>query len=299
MRQNKVLKRYKLLAALMVCLMGLAGCGMQMPALDFSFFGGGDAGPQGFHDHLAREYKNLALYQQEHTNDADGATHFQAKARRALRGQDVGPDELAQRRVPEFASAELESARAYLVDALTYMKTPQNEALLAMAQTRFDCWLAHQEDFPDEDAYIACRDEFQESLGLLALPAAYNRVYRIHFESGRAALSAEDRALMADMAERYRGRDHWRFTLKGYTDSKGDRRSNEILSMRRAIAVKNTLAQHGVPLEQVEISAEGEVSSAEDGDSAEDSRRVEIRVRPVYIDADGHLKRAPGWRHST
>jgi outer membrane protein OmpA-like peptidoglycan-associated protein len=266
---------------------------------DFSGFNLGNLVPsstvKGFYGNLSNEYKNLASYAKEHMGDEGSAAHFEAKARKALRSQDVKPDSPDMREIPAFAQNEISSAYEMLADALTYLNEPQNSALLAMAQTRYDCWLFHQERLSEND-YIACKTGFYDALALLDVPERDKKIYAVYFESGSTSISDTAKATLEEVAERYAGRSYWSLVLKGFSDTSGDRRSNRTLSMRRAVAVKNTLGQYGLDLGNIAVSAEGESGPDE---SEETARRVEIRAWPQYVAKNKEgLALAPGWSHS-
>lgn len=251
--------------------------------------------PRGFSAHLANEYQNLSIFLQTYKSDKKDADHFMAKARRALRQQEVFPDRPEGRDLPEFAVRQLEDARIMLDDALATMNSAQNEPLLAMAQTRYDCWLAAQEELAAPDAYISCKEDFYNALALLDMPVTDETVHSIYFDTASIALNDAGKEVIRKVAERYRDREEWGIILKGFTDKTGDRQQNKVLSMRRAIAVKHALAQYGIQLENIAISAEGEAREAEGAEG----RRVDIQARPHYAARNKKgLRLAPGWHHS-
>lgn len=279
----------------------LSSCSGSLPDIslpDFNFPSfARSAEPEGFYGHLANEYKNLASYEEEYMKHEDDAAHFAAKARRALRHQNVKPDRTVDRNIPDFSIEELQTAHSILTDALENLQIEENEALLAMAQTRYDCWLAHQEDFPEEDAWIACKIAFYDALSLLEIAPEDRIAHTVYFDSGSTSLTEEGRQAIQKVAERYADRKHWDIVLKGFTDSKGDKTANKILSMRRAIAVKNTLGQFGVDLNNVAISAEGE--TAADEEDERNSRRVEMRAWPHYAAKNKKgISVLSGWNHA-
>jgi len=248
----------------------------------------------GFYDQLASEYTNLAAYERDFMQDEEDSLHFTAKARRVLRQQEVEPDLVEQRNIPNFAKEELADARGMLVDALETLRVPGNEGLLAMAQTRYDCWLTHQEDFPQKDAWISCKQGFYDALALLDIPKEEEVTYSIYFEQGGTSLDEEAMDVASKIADHYRDRDQWNIVLIGHTDGKGSKSQNQVLSMRRAIAVKNMLGQHGIDLDNIAISAEGE---AKDGEGK--GRRVDVLARPHYVAQNKEgLTVLPGWQHS-
>lgn len=283
--------------AVLLALTVLSSCSGGLSEPGTSGNGGMPGVPEGFYSHLANEYTNLAAFERDFMNHEDDALHFTAKARRTLRQQEVEPDRPESRKIPDFAKKELSEARSMLMDALATLRNPENDALLAMAQTRYDCWLTHREDFPQEDAWISCKNEFYDTLGLLDMPGKEGMEYSIYFGQGGTALDEVARETAEEIAELYRDRPHWYVVLEGHTDSAGSKNENQVLSMRRAIAVKHLLGQYGINLDNIAISAAGEIGSK--GEEDVESRRVDILVRPHYVAENKEgLKALQGWKHS-
>ena len=282
---------------LMMALM-LTSCVGTMPGLGLST-GGGYEAPTGFYENLADEYNNLSSYEAEYMHHQDDAVYFADKAQLASQGKNVEPDRPKDRNIPGFAMQELSAARSMLMDALNFMNMDNNGALLAMAQTRYDCWLVHQEDFPDEDFWSLCKTGFYDALALLNISEEDRTAQNVYFDSGSIAVDEEARKTLEELAAHYSERSEWEVTLKGYTDRKGDRRQNKVLSMRRAIAVKNMLGQYGFDLDKIAISAEGESVDVENPENERNGRRVEIRVRPHYVARNKKgFHSLSGWDHS-
>ncbi|MDR1853880.1 MAG: OmpA family protein [Azoarcus sp.] len=80
---------------------------------------------------------------------------------------------------------------------------------------------------------------------------------RILFGSDKAELSAENRATIARIVKVLDavGIDHLR--VEGYADSSGNKRHNEILSLRRAEAVAREIGRAGLPYENITVTAYG------------------------------------------
>lgn len=280
-------------------LLVLASCSGGLP--DLSMIGFNSGAPHGFYGNLGNEYTNLADYERDYMKHADDAEHFRAKARRALRHQDVVPDNpVDQKNLPDFARDELFDAYNMLTDALNTLMVPENESLLAMAQSRYDCWLVHQEDYPTKDAYISCKEGFYDALSLLNVPEDEDVVHSIYFDEGGTELNKEAREKVKEIAARYIDRPQWHIVLKGYTDNKGSKSANKVLSMRRAIAVKNTLGQFGIDLNGIAISAEGETTVVtKEGDDPRESRRVDVKAWPQYVaHSKKNLHVLSGWKHT-
>ncbi|MCB9996531.1 MAG: OmpA family protein [Rhodospirillales bacterium] len=273
----------------------LASCSGNLADIKLPSFTLFDETPRGFYANLANEYENLAAYELEVMNHPDDSAHFQAKARRVLRHQNVPPDDPQDFNIPDGIKKKMIDARVMLMDALETMQTSENEALLAMAQSRYDCWLVHQEDFPAKNAYISCKKDFYDALALLSMPVDDHTIYSIYFDSAAVGLSDDGKETVSKVAEHYRDRAEWVLILKGYTDTEGSASENKVLSMRRAIAVKHALAQYGISLDNIVISAEGESRKAQGAEG----RRVDIEAAPGYMAKDKKGQRvAPGWQHS-
>lgn len=243
---------------------------------------------------LRDEYLSLAEYERsEHGHEGD-ASFFEKKAREAEKNIPVPPENPGRHEIPDFARKDVEAAYGQLSAALETMFSPENGPLLAIAQTRYDCWLIHREDFPQKNAHMACRQGFYEAMSLLQTPGS--RRYDIYFDSGSASLDGEGMETVRAAAARFDDYEGWKVVLAGYTDSKGGKSENKTLSLRRAMAARNALAQQGVPLDSIVLKAEGADAAAQD---AAEGRRVEITIEPGVAGIEPAAgDRAPGWEHS-
>jgi len=257
----------------------------------------------GFHVHLAQEYRNLAAFEAEQMENPADALLFTEKAARAQRGRPVVPENPEQRDLPDFAYPELASSYNMLLDALTQIEVPGNEPLLAMAQTRYDCWLTHQHNYPQRPYEFACKTAFLAAMSQLQMPERENNTYSIYFKSGAVVPDDEAMDTVRAAAEYFKHHRNWDIELASYTDGTGSREENRTLSMRRAIAVRNALAQQGVDQDHISIRAEGAALAVQTGRAGEDDaslRRVDIEFRPD--DGDAPRRRAAGqaagWEHA-
>jgi outer membrane protein OmpA-like peptidoglycan-associated protein len=195
---------------------------------------------------------------------------FRGKARQAMLGNAVWPDDAMHAGVPASLRPELVAQRERLVlflNAGGRALTPQDAAL---AQVSFDCWLAQVKETKVLDS--ACRDTFLASLEETeqAVVAALPEPYVILFESGsdrldsvglNVATAASHAALLLAPA---------RINVIGYADPSGRATVNEELSLQRAENVAGVLERAGVAPELIDVQARGASGAGEDG------RRVEI-----------------------
>lgn len=87
-----------------------------------------------------------------------------------------------------------------------------------------------------------------------------------------------DLAKMGDILAKY---SDDRVRIEGYTDSSGDAKHNQVLSARRAHAVKTVLVSRGVQEAQISVVGFGEAKPAADNATADGrakNRRVELHI---------------------
>lgn len=99
------------------------------------------------------------------------------------------------------------------------------------------------------------------------------------FATGRAELHPGAARTLNQLATFMKENPERLIEIEGHTDAMGSDAANQVLSERRAIAVKNALIQRGVPLERMAARGLGESKPVASNDSAEgrqQNRRVEI-----------------------
>jgi outer membrane protein OmpA-like peptidoglycan-associated protein len=109
----------------------------------------------------------------------------------------------------------------------------------------------------------------------------------VYFDFNKSSLRHNMIPAMENIADWLKNNPAKTIEISGYTDSKGANEYNIKLSARRAEAVKNYLAQKGIPENQLVINANGESSPAEPNENPngtdnpngrQKNRRVEIRI---------------------
>jgi outer membrane protein OmpA-like peptidoglycan-associated protein len=274
-----------LIAALLLC----SGC--NMPSLDLGLLGGGtddvrtlDTGGPGLQGQLAQEYQNLAVLETDFKNDPAAAARYTEKAERAADGDDVWPDSPESvTTLPADAFNDLADAYNMVLDARKSMDSTENAPLLALAQTRYDCWLMRTADGRDEADISICRDMAVKALGLLTVPQGTVKTFAVYFPaSDGITFDPESLDTIAEAAAAYEEKPYWEVLLTGHAAAKSSKREQtKNLSMRRAVAVRNALAQQGIDPEKVTIVAHTEKDDTESG------RRVDITFAPSYMMKDG------------
>jgi outer membrane protein OmpA-like peptidoglycan-associated protein len=113
-----------------------------------------------FANALASEYKSLALFKANFTNNVPSANHFAAKALAAYHGERVKPDNVYARTIPEFAIIDLSNGYDDLLSILATDIKNEYPALMAEAQSKFDCWAESLEEGRSTRQVATCRDRF-------------------------------------------------------------------------------------------------------------------------------------------
>jgi outer membrane protein OmpA-like peptidoglycan-associated protein len=101
----------------------------------------------------------------------------------------------------------------------------------------------------------------------------------IRFDTGKATIKPESTGILNEVLALLEDYDDLRLRIEGHTDDVGSDASNQTLSERRAEAVADWLARHGIDGDRLETAGRGEsvprVDSASDEGRAE-NRRVEF-----------------------
>src|SRR5271166_3062413 len=104
-------------------------------------------------------------------------------------------------------------------------------------------------------------------------------LYGIHFDFDKAVIKPDSKALLDDIATTLKNFPEWRLRITGHTDSTGNAAYNEELSMNRANAIKQALADRGIDATRLETLGMGEKQPVASNDTPEGqalNRRVEL-----------------------
>jgi outer membrane protein OmpA-like peptidoglycan-associated protein len=130
---------------------------------------------------------------------------------------------------------------------------------------------------------VAGTDEVDSRYGvILEAQPAQPFAHVVFFETGTTRLTPASRALLNQLTEKIRSFPAPRVMVIGHTDRVGGESLNEVLSMRRALAVREMLMQLGIAPGAIEVSARGErqpLIPTADGVAEERNRRVEMNLR--------------------
>jgi len=266
--------------------LALAGCGVaEVDAVRTLNPQGGD-----FSKALAREYKELTLFEADEMYDYISASRYADRGLAADTGNPVQPFELANFNLPASKVDELTRARADLVSVLDASARTKVPAAAADAQGKFDCWVEQQEENHQPDHIAACRDAFLAAMQIIEdemnppapAPVAPSapRDFTVLFDFDKANLNpmAQDVVINAiAAAKQYQSP----VLLIGHADTSGPAAYNMALSRKRAETVARAFEKSGVPDVRIIVRAVGEEDLAVatgDGVRNPANRRVTIQI---------------------
>lgn len=220
---------------------------------------------------LAEQYQTMAALAGVNGDNILSA-HFQQRGVMAAAGRWLRPDPAPE----NFADPELAEAHDMLLMSLTSAMNAENALWLARAQVNYDCWAMTLDE--------RCKGDFDKALRSLTIPPEALQPRVVYFTADSSELSAETHATLEAVARTMRMHKMVNIRLTGSTDHAT---RNKSLALRRAMAVRNVLAQMGVSPDR--ISVEGEehsdtILSQQTRENGGDplARRVDIVMEPVY-----------------
>ncbi len=220
---------------------------------------------------LAQQYETgAALAGVNGLNDL--STHFQQHGAMAAAGQWTRPIT-----VPENpADPDLTEAYEMLMMSLMSAMNAENALWLARAQVNYDCWAITLDE--------RCKSDFDKALRSLTIPPEALQPRVVYFAADSSELSAETRATLEAVARTMRMHKMVNIRLTGSTDHAT---RNKSLALRRAMAVRNVLAQMGVLPDRISVEGEDHsdtILSQQTRENGGDplARRVDIVMEPVY-----------------
>ena len=268
-------------------ILALSACTYYQPVTDAR---GLNVQGDGFNQHLAREYRDLALFEADKMADWQSAVVYANKSLSAAAGEMVLPEEavggawsLREADVPEFQDAR--SALMAALDAGGPINGRTNyPAIAATAQSKFDCWM-EQTAGPEghqADHIAACRDGFRLALEQMQPQAAQvPPPVLVFFDWDRANVQAEAQPILDRIAQALNEVPTAPIRIVGHTDTSGSAQYNMGLSMRRAESVRDALVARGIDAARIELVARGQsepLVSTGDNVREPQNRRAQIEA---------------------
>lgn len=278
--------RISLKIAAIACAALLAGCsGLELDRAQ-------GLSPQGssFAQGLYGGYIKLSKMEYGEYDYTDSDT-FALRAASAAGGTEIGPEEIAMRKLPGDTVGALTGARSRLVTALDAGGRTRAPGDAANAQVMFDCWMQEQEENYQPKDIAACRGGFLDSIakveGMLgpkpmaAKPAPMKQKFVVYFPFDSTKITGGSRSVIMNAVAAAKKLGAKRVYVSGHADRSGDNNYNLALSDKRAQMVVDALKGGGLTGRMISFGSFGENINAvptKDGMRADRNRRVEIEV---------------------
>ena len=228
-----------------------------------------------FNEYLFAEYKEKAIFEAEKMHDWNSAKLYSEKALLANKGWKVFPQKLEYWKLQKNSKNEIKIAYDNLIaiyeDSLK--KDPYN---LAKAVSSLDCWSEQQEEKWQSWHIKECKEDFLNSMHIL-----YSKITKKvdNIDNNKTLVFTKnknkkitqiiyfdfDEAILSDVSintiKKYIEKNKYQiknYTILGYTDTKGTKKYNLKLSLRRANAVRKIFTKYGIENSQIRILGKGE-----------------------------------------
>ena len=199
--------------------------------------------------------------------------HAPALAREAvLAGEDARREAMRGKTAAEAQAAQARAAAAAATAAA--QAATEQEAARASAQARHDLMTRLNQALPTEET----------DRGVVS------QVGGVQFATGTANLSPQARESLARFAGIVASYPGLKFKIEGHTDSTGSDQTNQELSTKRAIAVRDYLIGQHVPASSIDAEGLGSSHPIADNDTADGrarNRRVEIVITGGALTSTG------------
>lgn len=256
----------------------------------------------GFEQRLAKEYKDLSLFEADEMGDWPDADFFAEKSLRSAGGQAPMPTEPEKWDIGSAtARSELASARSDLLTTLDAGGRTVAPTEAAVAQARYDCWVEQEEEGHQFDHIAACRTSFLAAMQALKdamkpTRTTYETVQEevaretVYFDWDKSDIRPDQRRELDTFITEMKKIEPVTLFIEGHADTSGPADYNAELSRRRAEAVRAVVVGQGMTVGEIrdlQIQAKGENDPAvQTGDGVKEERN-----RRVVVIATGQTSR--------
>ena len=298
--------RLKYLIQIMSILIFLGGCSASYKELSTME----NNEPRSFQEHLLSEYKKRATFEAEEMHDWNSAKLYSEKALKSLKTDEIYPEEISYWKLPEENIDEIRMAYDNLITIYKDAKKidPFN---LARAISSLDCWSEQQEENWQTWDINSCKDDFLNAMHQIYEKISIQEKKKETLKKNNNNLKNETKNEVTIVTKNKNEElmqiiyfDFDKFNLSevskekiklfldnnsstieeylvvGHTDTKGTKKYNLLLSIKRAEVVKEILINYGIQQSRIKILGKGEESLAvntPDDTKQPANRRVEIK----------------------
>ena len=140
---------------------------MEQSNSDVSSIAPASGGEMTFSGYLASQYLQLAEYEQNVTHDYPAAKNYFTKFESLSNGKMVALDKIDSYKLNDKDKADLIAAHQQIEEALKEDAIPENRYPLAVAHSRYDCWLDEAAEGKENSS---CKAQFKQAMSSLVIP---------------------------------------------------------------------------------------------------------------------------------
>ena len=261
-----------------------------------------------FQNYILNEYKAKATFEAKEMHDWNTAKLYSQKALKSLKTDNIYPEKITYWKLPKDKIKEIKTAHENLLDVYKDGKIndPYN---LAKAISSLDCWSEQQEENWQIWDINQCKEDFFKSMHLIYEKNLNNQkninsnnnlneetlnkklsnlvsenqsdviMEIIYFDFDKAELSNLSKNKIISFLNENKQEIN-KYLVIGHTDTKGTKKYNLLLSIKRAKIVQKVLIDNGINEKKINILGAGEESLAiitPDNTKQPANRRVEIK----------------------
>ena len=298
--------KFKYLIPILSIIIFLSGCSASYKQLSTME----SKNPSSFQEYLLNEYKQRATFEAEEMHDWNSAKLYSEKALKSLETDEIYPEEISYWKIPEENINEIKIAYDNLMTIYKDAKKidPYN---LARAISSLDCWSEQQEENWQTWDINSCKDDFLKAMHdiyekisieekeketsnkkeknsnnetnnevtIVTKNKNEELIQIIYFDFDKFNLSEVSKEKIKLFLDNNSSTIE-EYLVVGHTDTKGTKKYNLSLSIKRAEVVKEILINYGIQQSRIKILGKGEESLAvntPDDTKQPANRRVEIK----------------------
>ena len=260
-----------------------------------------------FQEYLLYEYSEKAKFEAEEMHDWNSAKLYSEKALKSIENDKIYPEKISYWKLPKDKIKQIKIAHDSLISIYDKAKVidPYN---LARAISSLDCWSEQQEENWQTWDINNCKDIFLSSMHdiytqiseeneavetdktisenksidetTIVTKNEEDQIMQIvYFDFDKINLSDVSLKTIESFLSKNKNKIN-KYLIFGHTDTKGTKKYNLSLSVKRAEFVRDILIQYGVRNEQIDIFGNGEdflAVNTPDDTKHPANRRVEIK----------------------
>ena len=258
-----------------------------------------------FQQYLVSNYQENATFEAEQMHDWNSTKLYSEKALKALNGKNIYPEKISYWKIPLDKVKDIRSGYNNLLSIYeeAILIDPKN---LAKAISSLDCWSEQEEEKWQIWDIEKCKNDFhssmhgiyenisnkkkemknkekskvEESVTMVTKNNKNEIMQIIYFDFDNSKLSEVSKKVLINFLDKNKN-NLSRYIILGHTDTKGSKKYNLSLSLKRAKAVREILLNEGIVDKNVSILGKGEEETAVNTPNETKhpaNRRAEVKI---------------------